>query len=491
MALILAHDLGTTGNKANLFDETGTLVASHLEGYGVEYLRAGWAEQNPNDWWRAVCDSTRALLQTARAKPRDIAVVTFSGQMMGVIALDADDRPLRSAIIWADQRSTAEAALIAERCGADEIYRRTGHRVSPSYSAAKILWIKRNQPDLFAQARRFMMAKDYAALKLTGQAVTDHSDASGSNLFELESREWCTDFLDRLEIDIACLPRVCASTDVIGYVTSAASEATGLVAGTPVVIGGGDGACATVGAGVVDDGDAYCVLGTSSWIAFTSQHPLLDPQQRTFTFCNLPRDRYMPTGTMQSAGAAREWLIHTMGEQNAPNDDAIAMVELGCNGLLFLPYLIGERSPWWNPKARAAFVGLTMNHGAAEMSRAVLEGVAFNLKIILDALSAHAPFKSLRLIGGGARSKLWQRILADVFGIPLEIPELLAEATSWGAAVAGGIGVGLYHDWPIAKAQTNVKEVIEPNSRNAARYAELYMLFQDTYRALAPIYGRM
>lgn len=484
MAYILAHDLGTSADKASLFDETGALLAGHSEGYAVSYPQPGWAEQNPDDWWRAVCAATRALLAQTGVAPRDIAAVTFSGQMMGVIALDDARRPLRPAIIWADQRATEEAALIAERCGEDEVYRRTGHRISPAYTAAKMLWIKRHQPDVFARARHFVMAKDYAVMRLTDEVVTDYSDASGSNLFDLEAQAWCADFLDALGLDEARLPRLAPSSAVVGQVTRTAAEETGLAPGTPVVIGGGDGACATVGAGSVDDGDAYCVLGTSSWIAFTSSQPLLDPERRTFTFYHLLPRRYIPMGTMQAAGGAREWLVRAMGE--AP-DEAIARVEPGCRGLIFLPYLIGERSPWWNPKARAAFVGLTMSHGPAEMHRAVLEGVAFNLKLILDALSAHRPLRTLRLIGGGARSAVWQRILADVLDVPLEIPELLAEATSWGAAVAGGVGAGVYDDWRVAKAQARIATVVEPDVTNVARYAEICASFTQAYHALEPI----
>lgn len=484
MAYILAHDLGTSANKASLFDEEGALLANYSESYAVSYPQPGWAEQDPEDWWRAVCAATHALLTRTGIVPRDIAAVTFSGQMMGVIALDSARRPLRPAIIWADQRATEEAALIAERCGEDEVYRRTGHRISPAYTAAKMLWIKRHQPDVFACARHFVMAKDYAVMRLTGEVVTDYSDASGSNLFDLEAQAWCTDFLDALGLDEARLPRLAPSSAVIGQVTRAAAEETGLAPGTPVVIGGGDGACATVGAGSVDDGDAYCVLGTSSWIAFTSSQPLLDPERRTFTFYHLLPRHYIPMGTMQAAGGAREWLVRAMGE--AP-DEAIACVEPGCRGLIFLPYLIGERSPWWNPKARAAFVGLTMSHGPAEMHRAVLEGVAFNLKLILDALSTHRPLRTLRLIGGGARSAVWQRILADVLGVPLEIPELLAEATSWGAAVAGGVGAGVYDDWRIAKAQTRIATVVEPDVTTVTRYAEICASFTQAYHALKPI----
>ena len=481
MAYILAHDLGTSANKASLFDETGALLASHSESYPVNYPQPGWAEQNPDDWWHAVCAATRALLTQTGIAPRDVVAVTFSGQMMGVVAVDKMHRPLRPAIIWADQRAVEEAALLARRCGADEVYRRTGHRVSPAYTASKMLWLKRHQPDIYARSRCFVMAKDYIILRLTGQAVTDHSDASGSNVFDLQTGTWCADFLEALELDAARLPRIVSSSAVVGEVTRVASEDSGLAIGTPVVIGGGDGACATVGAGAVAEGEAYCVLGTSAWIAFTWSQPLLDPQQRTFTFAHLLPQRYIPMGTMQSAGGAREWLVRAMGELP---DEAIAQVEPGCRGLLFLPYLIGERSPWWNPRARAAFVGLTMSHSAPEMHRAVLEGVAFNLKLILDALGSYRPLRTLRMIGGGVRSAIWPHILADVFGLPLEMLDLPTEATSWGAAVAGGIGVGLYGAWDIAKTRARIATVIEPDPRNVARYAEMCASFTQAYRTL-------
>ncbi len=489
MAYILAHDLGTTGNKANLFDGEGRLCASHLENYSVEYPQPNWAEQDPEAWWRAVCDSTRALLEELPRAMRQVAAVSFSGQMMGVVALDANDHPLRPAIIWADQRAVQEAEFISSRCGAEKIYRRTGHRISPAYTAAKILWIKNHQPALYNRADKFLTAKDYIVLRLTGQAVTDFSDASGSNLFDLQSRTWCRDFLEQLDLEEGRLPRVCASTTVVGRVTPAASEATGLEAGTPVVIGGGDGACAAVGAGVVEAGDCYCYIGSSAWVSFASEQPVFDPQMRTFTFHHLHPTRYAPMGTMQAAGGARDWLLRIVGE--IP-DAEMRTVTPGAGGLIFLPYLIGERSPWWNPQARGAFVGLTVSHSRAEMGRAVFEGVAFNLKLIVDALESQgARIPAIRLIGGGAKSELWPGILADVFDKPIHIPEMVAEATSWGAAVAGGIGVGLYPDWQIAKEHTRIKTVIEPNRHETARYAELYPLFRDTYRALEPIYSQL
>jgi xylulokinase len=482
MPFILAHDLGTTGNKASLFDDQGQLIAGHTEHYAVQYAQAGWAEQDPLDWWRAVTTSTRALLAATRSDPADIAAVTFSGQMMGIVPIDAGGQPLRSAIIWADQRAVAEANTIEARCGPDNIYRRTGHRVSSAYLAAKILWVKQHQPDLYRQTKKFLCAKDFIGFKLTGKCATDYSDASGSNLFDLTQRTWSTDLIEALGLDVNTLPEVHASTDILGAVTREASEATGLKIGTLVVIGGGDGACATAGAGVIAPGDAYCNIGSSAWISFASTAPLFDPQQRTFTFHHLHPQLFTPMGTMQAAGGARDWLKQLSGEVS---DAELAQVPAGCDGVLFLPYLIGERSPWWNPQTRGAFVGLTMNHSRAALARAVLEGVAFNLRLILDALESQgAILPAIRLIGGGAQSIVWQQILADVFNRSIHLLDLSSEASSWGAAVAGGIGVGVYTAWNIAKARAEVKAVIDPIAANVAMYADRLAAFTAAYHAL-------
>ncbi len=482
MSFILAHDLGTTGNKANLFDDQGQLIASHTEQYAVDYAQAGWAEQDPLAWWQAVTTSTRALLAATRSDPADIAAVTFSGQMMGIVPIDAQGQPLRPAIIWADQRAVAEADLIGARCGLENIYRRTGHRVSPAYLAAKILWVKQHQPEVYQQTEKFLCAKDFVAFKLTGRCATDYSDASGSNLFDLTQRAWSLDLIEAVGLEARTLPPVRASTDILGEVTREASDATGLKIGTPVVIGGGDGACATAGAGVIVPGDAYCNIGSSAWISFASAAPLFDPQQRTFTFHHLHPQLFTPMGTMQAAGGARDWLTHLIGDVS---DAELAQVPVGCAGAMFLPYLIGERSPWWNPQARGAFVGLTMHHSRAMLARAALEGVAFNLRLILDALESQgAILPAIRLIGGGAQSAVWQQILADVFARSIHLLDLNREASAWGAAVAGGIGTGVYADWDIAKARAEIKTVIDPVAANVAVYADRLATFTETYHAL-------
>ena len=495
--LILAHDLGTTGNKASLFDSAGRLVASAFAPYDTVYPQPGWAEQDAQDWWRAVVSSTRQMLSTCQRQAGDIAVVSFSGQMMGCLPLDEKGRPLRRALIWADQRATEEAALLRERLGTERVYHITGHRASASYTAAKLLWIKRQQPDIAADMARCVLAKDYVAYRLSGVYATDYSDASGTNLFDLRARQWSPEIFQALELDLELLPPPVPSATVIGGVTHRAAEQTGLLAGTPVVIGGGDGACATTGAGVVNPGDAYNYIGSSSWISFVSRQPLYDPQQRTFTFAHLDPEYVFPTGAMQCAGGSFDWLERLLrgdGEERIYGElDALASAAPpGANGLFFLPYLIGERSPHWNPKARGAFVGLTMSHGRAELSRAVLEGVMFNLRIILEAFCDQgASFEALRLIGGGARAALWRQIAADVLGVPLLLPKLLVEATALGAAIAGGVGVGLFADYSVAGRLVGIVDGEQPSSQQMARYGELFDIFVGLYDALASAYERI
>ncbi len=489
---ILAHDLGTSGNKATLFDGEGHLVASAFATYATHYPQPNWAEQEPADWWVAICGSTRELLAKAAIAPGEIAAVGFSGMMMGCLPVDSRGAPLRSCIIWADQRAQSEAAAMAELCGADAVYARCGHRVSPAYVAPKILWLRAHQPELFFQAARFLLPKDYIVHRLTGVYATDYSDASGTLLFDLVTRRWDAGLLNKLGLSVEQLPFPYPSPAIVGEVTPEAAAATGLAAGTPVVIGGGDGACAGIGAGVVEPGSAYCVIGTSAWISVSTTAPVPDPQQRTMTFHHVHPERYAPMGVQQLAGGAREWAWRTLaGAPELDLDSAAAQVAPGAGGLLFLPYLMGERSPLWNPLARGAFVGLAMPHGKPEMARAVLEGVAFGLQQILEILQSHVPgIEALRLIGGGGKSRLWAQILADVMGLPIHRLELKSEATSWGAAVAAGVGAGLY-DWTLAAARAQVVEVIDPTPAHAARYAELATIYRDLYLSLAPIYERL
>ena len=525
--LILAHDLGTTGNKATLFDVDGRVVASTFFGYETQYAQANWAEQDPADWRKALFNSTRQLIEVAGAAGyanSDVAVVSFSGHMNGALVLDAAHKPLRPAIIWADQRATVEANRIRERCGEDETYRLTGNRISPAYTAAKLLWIKEHQPEIYRRIRWVVQAKDYAAFLFAGVVVTDFSDASLTLLLDLARRRWAETFLERLGLDVALLPPIVPSAQVVGEVTAGAAAASGLRAGTPVVIGGGDGACATVGAGAVHSGDVYNYIGSSSWLAAATTQPILDPLRRTFNFVHLDPNLNVALGTMQTAGGAFDWFERLVrGDARAEPqyvslDHAAGQVPPGSRNLLFLPYLMGERSPHWNPLARGAFVGLAMSHGRGEMARAVLEGVAFNLRHVLEIMVDAArlsdqtsevtedlrsrggggstsevfrDLRGLRLIGGGGKSALWRQILADVYGFPIEQLALPAQATALGAAIAGGVGVGLWRDFSVARQMAPVLRVVPPDPAIHERYQAFYALFKDTYTALAPIYERL
>jgi xylulokinase len=501
---VLAHDLGTTGNKATLYDREGALVSSAFFAYQTEYAQTSWAEQDPEDWWQAVCASTHRLLGQTRVRGDEVACIVFSGQMMGCVPLDKEARPLREAIIWADQRSVEQERWVGERVPPEEIYRITGHRLSASYSLSKILWLRDHQPDIYARTYKFVHAKDAIVARLAGVFVTDTSDASGMNLYDLEGGAWSERIIEAVQLDPAQLPEIRSSIDVVGEVLSGVADEVGVAAGTPVVIGGGDGGCAAAGAGVVSEGAAYNYVGSSSWIALATEKPIYDPDYKTFTFGHLVPGMFMPTGTMQAAGASYQWTRDQLCpvEVGAAESLGVSSYELmnlvaenspaGANGLIFLPYLMGERSPRWNPRARGAFLGLTIRHTQADMIRAVLEGVTMNLRVILDAFrSQGAQIDAMRLIGGGARGRYWNQMMADVYGMPVHRLAILEEATSMGAALAGGVGVGLYPNFSMIETMNQVKEVIQPDPAAQAAYERVYPIFEAAYHALAPIYDMM
>ena len=405
---------------------------------------------------------------------------------MGIVPIDAAGQPLRSAIIWADQRAVEEAETIGTRCGPENIYRRTGHRVSPAYLAAKILWVKQHQPDLYRQTKKFLCAKDFIAFKLTGRCATDYSDASGSNLFDLTQRAWSADLIDAIGLDAATLPEVHASTDVLGEVTREASEATGLKTGTPVVIGGGDGACATAGAGVIAPGDAYCNIGSSAWISLASAAPLFDPQQRTFTFHHLHPRLFTPMGTMQAAGGARDWLAAT----HRPRDRRRTGAGRARLRWRAVPAVSDRRAQPVVESAGARRVrrlddeshaGHVGARGARR--RGVQSALDPGRARITGRGSAGHPRDRRRRAKPGRGSKFWPMCSPGRFTCSI----CRSEASSWGAAVAGGIGVGVYADWDIAKARAEVKTVIDPIPANVALYADRLAVFADTYRALESV----
>jgi xylulokinase len=501
---ILSHDLGTTGDKATLFSREGRLVASSFSPYDTLYPRSGWAEQDPNRYWEAFCQSTKSILEKAEIAPERIAVVSFSGQMMAALPVDGRGAALRNALIWADLRATEQAKGLAGHIGEDKVYRLTGHRLSASYSAAKIMWIREREPEVYRAADRFLHAKDFLVAKLTGVLCSDFSDASGMNLLDISTLQWSEELLEATGIARDKLPELHESTEIVGKVTAGASAVSGLLEGTPVVIGGGDGPCATCGAGVVESGDAYIYLGTSTWMGMASNRPLLDPLQRTFTFNHFKRGLYMPAGTMQAGGGSFKWFRDVLGdleEAEAQKEGADVYEVLtskadtvppGSEGLLFLPYLMGERSPLWNPDARGCFIGLSMVHGKGHMIRSVLEGVAFNMRIIERALFEQGvEAESIRMIGGGAKSRVWRKIFADIMEKPVDRLNFIDEATSIGAAIAGGVGVGIFGSLSDAAKFIQVEESTPPDAERFSLYRRSFDLFRRSYEQLTGVFEEL
>ncbi len=498
--LLLAHDLGTSGNKATLYREDGTIVASVVEPYEVYYSEGCCAEQEADDWWRAVVSSTRRLIK--EGDPADIAAVSFSGHMNGCLCVGADARPLRRSILWMDTRASEEAALLEKRFGRESFYEITGARPQAFYSLEKLMWIKRHQPEIYAGTYKMLQSKDYISLRLTGRFLTDHNDASNTNAYDLRRRCWSEEIVAAAGIDMDKLPEIVGSSDTAGYVTEEAARETGLLPGTRVVAGAGDGGCATVGAGCWHDGAAYCCLGTSAWISTAVREPVMDSEMVVFNMIHPDPSLYIPCGAMQSAGSAFGWvkkelcapegqLAEATGEniydlicsraQSAP---------MGANGLIFLPYLMGERSPWWDSLAKGAYIGLTPAHTRADMLRATVEGVALNLAQIYDSFSGRTQ-PPLTLIGGLALSGLWRRSVADALGVQVLQTTCTEEASSMGAAVIAGVGAGIFRDYSASERFIHPKAVTEPDSAAHEFYRSRLPVYRECYLALKNVFPRL
>jgi xylulokinase len=477
------------------------MVKSMVATYNTHYFNGNWAEQNPDDWWEAVCASSRNLLE--RLDPREVAAVSFSGQMMGCLCVDANGKPLRPHIIWADMRADEEGGLLAEKIGARAFYHITGHRASASYSLAKLMWVKRREPEVFRQTHKVLNAKDYIVYKMTGRFLTDYSDASGTNAFDLNGYEWSEPILKAAEIDPALFPQAEESVYVAGGMSAQAARECGMAAGTPVVIGAGDGIAACVGAGSVKEGVTYNCLGSSSWIATTTKEPVYDEEMRTFNWAHMVKGMVSPCGTMQAAGASYAWmkqelcqyevLVAKQEGKSAYNmiNAEIAVSPVGANGILYLPYLLGERSPRWNPNAKGAFIGLKMENTHADMLRSVVEGVGLNLKLILDILKKKADVPEVFVMGGLAKSEGFLQVLTDIFGVDVLPLNYLEEATSIGAAIAAGVGVGAFSG--IGEVSRFVRPVkrFRPETDNHKKYRDILPLFNEAYDSLLHVLDRL
>ena len=489
--MIISHDLGTTGNKATLVNNQGQVIEAVTASYRTDFGPRGKAEQNAEDWWQALCTATRTLLEQGKVSAADIDVVSFSGQMMGAVLLDSSGTPIRPVIIWADTRSTTQCARLVDSIGMEQGYAITGHRLNPTYSLSKIMWVRDHEPEVFDAAAVVVQAKDFMVFRLTGRIVTDPSDASSTNAYDQAAGAWSAELIDAAGLGRELFPEIVPSVEVVGVVTADAAAATGLRAGTPVVLGGGDGPMGALGAGIVGpESGAYAYLGSSSWVSVAAHQPLHDPLMRSMTFNHVIASRYVPTATMQAGGASLEWIIDTL----APGEPeryrrllaAAATAPAADDGLYFLPHLLGERSPYWNPAARAVFAGLGRHHGPAHLTRAVLEGVAFNLYTGLRAFIENGTeITAVDAIGGAANSSLLLQIFADVWGVPVTQLNLVDEATALGAAIVGGVGIGIFDSLSQQVARH------DPDEPRHARYLAEYELFLEAYQRLEPWFDKL
>jgi len=500
---ILAHDLGTSGNKATMFSEVGKMIGSYVASYEADYFNGNWAEQDAEDWWNAVCLTSKKLIGTLGIDPSDIAVVSFSGQMMGCLCVDRNGDPLRKAIIWADQRAQKQVAQIESHISQKDFYRIVGHRNTASYGVQKLMWVRDNEPEIYEQTYKTLNAKDFIVARLTGNFYTDYSDGNSTGCFDLTHLTWSEEIIQYAAIEPDKLPELKPSTFVAGGVTRKAAEATGLAEGTPVVIGGGDGVTASVGAGSISPGKTYCSIGTSAWIMTASEKPIFDDEMRTVTWAHVVPGLYAPNGTMQTAGGAYHWVKNTIGqfemheaEMNGKSayDYLNAQIEqspIGSNGVIFLPYLLGERAPRWDADAKGAFIGLKSENQRGDMLRSVLEGVTMNLSIILEALRKQVDIDEMVVIGGGAKGAVWRQMMADIYNAKVVVPNLLEEAGSMGAAVTGGVGVGLYKDFDAIHQFLEMNHVHTPNPESVTAYQSVKEIFDECYFALKGIFAKM
>ncbi|WP_438432034.1 xylulokinase [Gorillibacterium sp. sgz500922] len=503
MGYFLGVDLGTSAVKCILVDEQGQVKADKSVEYPFYQPHPGWAEQNPEDWWTGSAECIRLLLEKAGVSAGEVRGVGLSGQMHGSVFLDGELAVIRPALLWCDQRTAAECDWIEETVGRERLGELTGNKALTGFTAPKIVWLRRHEPEHYARIAHIMLPKDYVRLKLTGEFGIDVADASGTLLLDVAARDWSQEVLDKLEIKREWLPPLFESNDIAGYLTAEAAQATGLAVGTPVVAGGGDQACGAVGVGVVKPGIASVALGTSGVVFVHDESYQEDEGRRLHSFCHGVPGKWHRMGVMLSAGGAFQWWKnHFAGEELARAEregrdvydlltELAATAPIGSEGLLFAPYLTGERVPHPDPKARGGFVGLNLRHGKAHLTRAVMEGITFGLRDSLELMKeSSVEVSELRVNGGGARSLFWRQMIADIFGYPV-VTVNSTDGPAYGAAVMAASGVlgraipELCGEW------IQVVDRVEPIPANQAAYERYYEVYRTMYPTLRDTFHQL
>lgn len=502
MKYILGIDLGTSGTKTVLFSQDGRAVCSASYEYPMYQPHNGWAEQNPEDWFKAAVETLSKVVKTSGVDQKDIVSLGISGQMHGLVMLDENGDVLRPSIIWCDQRTQKECDEITQKVGAKRLIEITANPALTGFTASKILWVRNNQPDIYTKCRHILLPKDYLRYKLTGDFATEVSDASGMQLLDVPNRCWSDEVLRALDIDKNLLAKVYESQEVTGHISAEAAKLTGLDENTLVVGGAGDNAAAAVGTGVVVDGKAFTTIGTSGVVFAHSDKLTIDPKGRVHTFCCAVPGAWHVMGVTQAAGFSLKWFRDNFcgaeketaqGMGVDPYDlmnQEVAQSPIGANRLLYMPYLMGERTPHLDADCRGAFIGLSGMHQKRDMLRAVMEGVSYSLNDCLAVLSEMGVKPEAMLAcGGGGKSPVWRQMLADTFNMPV-MTTMSTEGAALGVAILAGVGAGLYPSVPEACRQMiHVKDEQKPISGNVPKYRRCYEVYKKLYPALKSVYA--
>jgi xylulokinase len=491
---LLGIDVGTGGTRALILDERGRVISSATEDHRAFVSpQIGWAEQDPDDWWRACGLAVRQALTQAKLRSDQISCVGLSGQMHGAVLLDEQDRVVRPALIWCDVRTEKQCRELTAQIGADNLIQLTCNPALTNFTLTKCLWVRENEPENWGRVRSLLLPKDYVRFQLTGERATDVADASGTLLLDVANRRWSKAMLELVQMNESLLPRLYESSEICGRISDAGAAATGLQTGTPVVAGAGDQAAGAIGMGVVSPGTVSATIGTSGVVLAATDHPALDSRGRVHTFCHAVPGRWIAMGVTQAAGLSLRWFRDQFGSGDRHQSYESLTAEAahfpaGCDGLLWAPYLMGERTPYLDPAARGMLVGLTASHTRGHVIRAILEGVAFSLRDTFTIFQEmEVPVTKIRLGGGGARSALWRQIQADTYGRAAEIVEA-EEGAAYGAAILAGVGVKTWSSVDEAcESIVRVAANISPDSEDSLILERAYAAYRRIYPAMKSI----
>ncbi|MDD6826970.1 MAG: xylulokinase [Oscillospiraceae bacterium] len=494
MKYAIGVDIGTSGTKSVLFDETGRVMASATVEYPLYQEKNGYAEQDPADWYNASIETIKKIISESDVSADDITGVGLSGQMHGLVMLDENNDVIRKSIIWCDQRTAAECEEITERVGADRLIEITANPALTGFTASKILWVRNNEPENYSKCRHILLPKDYVRFMLTGEYATEVSDASGMQLLDVPNRCWSDEVLEKLDIDKALLAKVYESVEITGYITEEAAKLTGLKAGTPVVGGAGDNAAAAVGTGIVSDGKAFTTIGTSGVVFAHTSTVQIDPKGRVHTFCCAVPGCWHIMGVTQAAGLSLKWLRDNFCREEMLEaekqgiseyylmDKEAEQISIGSDKLIYLPYLMGERTPHLDPDIRGMFFGLSAIHTKSHFIRAVMEGVAFSLRDCKNIISEMGTdISDMMACGGGGTSPLWRSMLADLYSCPVKTVSC-KEGPALGVAILAFVGTGVYNTVEEAcEVMIKTDKTQIPDSERSAEYEKFYQIYTKLY----------